>query len=293
MNPEVTTNAAHPEGVGWPLPPSPIPPPPPPAPAPSPGVPPSPYHVQFSDLPDLVRPVPPAPPVSAPAPPPPPPPPPPAALQFPDPEAHRLQVATSLAPFPMLMDLSLDFSFRLVEIDKIEIRGNALHRPETDPKRVKQIAFRIRKLEHFPPVFLWKSRESLVLLDGLARLQAFASLGTKTVSAVLVDGDFEDAFVFALLQNKPPDGKLRRDQNAKRALHILATALGRPISKIEAESVGILYSENEPLKATQMALLPAPPRIVVIPVKPRKSQPPDKPGKANGPSGRGRSGRSK
>lgn len=239
---------------------------PPPVPAPSLGVPPSPYHVQFSDLPDFVRPVPPAPPVSAPAPPPPPvPPAPPAALQFPDPEAHGPQLAISLAPFPMLMDLSLDFSFRLVEIDNIEIRVNALHRPETDPKRVKQIAMRIRKLEHFPPVFLWKNGESLVLLDGLARLRAFASLGTETVSAVLLNGDFADALVFALLQNKPPAGKLRRDQNAKRALHLLATALGRPISKVEAESVGLLHSENAPLSQAVMALFLAPPIVVVAP----------------------------
>lgn len=161
------------------------------------------------------------------------------------------------------MDLSLDFSFRLVEIDRIELWGSVIHRAETDPKRVKQIALRIRKLEHFPPLILWKSGESLALLDGLARLQAFASLGTTTVSAVVLEGDFAEAFVFALLQNKPPDGKLRRDQNAKRALHLLATSLGRPVSKTEAESVGIFHSGNEPLKQVHLALLPVPPRVVV------------------------------
>jgi hypothetical protein len=189
----------------------------------------------------------------------------------------------------MMMDPSLHFSFRLVEINHIGFRVNALHRPETDPKRVKQIALRIRKLEHFPPVFLWKDGESLVLLDGLARLQAFASLGTISVSAVVMNGDFAEALVVALLQNKPPSGKLRRDQNAKRALHLLATALGRPISKIEAESVGILHTENEPLKQAHMALLPVPPMVVVAAKSPPKPRGP-RPNRSAGGKGAGAKG---
>ncbi len=230
-----------------------------------------------------VPPIPSAPPVPATAPPAPPAP--PAAYPFPDPdpEALRLMLSNCSKPFPMLMDLLLEYNFKLVEIDHIELRGNALHRPEADPKRVKQFVSRIKKSEHFPPVFLWKSGESLVLLDGLSRLQAFASLGTSTISAVVLQGDFADALVLALVQNKPPEGKLRRDQNAKRALHLLATAVGRPISKIEAESVGIHHSDNEPLKPNQMALLPVPPKIMVSPGKFPGPRPPSKFGKSGEP----------
>jgi hypothetical protein len=175
-------------------------------------------------------------------------------------------------PFPMLDRPLEECCEATVEIDQIEIVPTAYHRSSVDEKRIRQFAARIGKGEHFPPLLLWRDGERPILLDGLMRLAAFKALGCMKVSALVFQGDFATALAYAIARNKSRSGGMRRDSNAQFALTILATALERPVSREEATSVGILYSENMPLHPSHCKLMAVPSWSVEIKEKkwPRK-----------------------
>jgi hypothetical protein len=162
-------------------------------------------------------------------------------------------------PLPLLKQGGADVTLRVVAITEIRFLPEATHRASISSDRVKVLMNRIRKLEHLPPVMLWQAPNGdLVLLDGWHRLEAFRLLGVQRVSAIVISEPLEKALVLAISGNIPGNGKMRADNDAVRALCVLATALGRPLEAAEATSLGLEFTAHEVVNPVVMKTWPVP-----------------------------------
>ncbi|MBK1817357.1 ParB N-terminal domain-containing protein [Luteolibacter yonseiensis] len=160
-------------------------------------------------------------------------------------------------PFPRT-DSTRDV--RLVERSEIRTRPNACLRQELNFERVSLLEKRVsKKHAQLLPIVVWKAPNGdLVLIDGWARVAVADRLKLKLLPAVVINRPLEDALVYGLRMNIPHNGSLRPSNDSLYALGILATALGRPVTPEEAESVGLTYCLNEPIDAKSLTWLRCP-----------------------------------
>jgi len=119
------------------------------------------------------------------------------------------------------------------------------HRNAVKLDRIEKLANRLENLVQLPPLRGWRAPDgAVVLTDGFHRYLALRKLDVPAASVLVWYGTWPEALVQALLANRPRNGSRRMDQDAERALLILAHALGRPVTPEEANSLGLEWCEH-------------------------------------------------
>ncbi len=214
---------------------------------------------------------------------------PPASAAAPPFEESQRQAASSSNPLPLAGSGSAGFTLRIMDWSGITSEKDLCHRASLSGTRVGVLGRRILQGEQLPPVIVYEKVDgSHVLLDGFHRREVAFRLGKKNTPALIVAGSPAKAICCALRVNIPrKPGSLRDGDDAMRALTILATALGRPITEDEARTLGIKHVDHKPLDAMGIGLLSLPGLNGDVPpfVPARK-----KPGKIGSPRRNGKRG---
>ena len=154
--------------------------------------------------------------------------------------AHQ---GTSLPP---LFEMGTEYmKLESIALDDIRLSPLHCHRDMISQERLDKLAKRIKALVQLPPLRGWRAPDGAVILtDGFHRFLALRQLEVNHASVLVWHGTWPEALVQALMANTPHNERVRKGQDAERALLILAHVLGRSVTADECAVLGLEWTPN-------------------------------------------------